>query len=563
MNAEARTCQNCKKSFTVEAEDFDFYKKMEVPPPTWCPECRMIRRLIWRNEHKLFRRGDDSSGKEIFSLYPAAVPVRVYNQEYWRSDAWNPFEYGREYDFSRPFFEQFRDLLYAVPWPAGSSNTKVNSDYSEQADYIKNTYLVFNASYVENSAYVIRVAYVKDTFDFLDGAHVELCYDSTLVADSFRVFYSFDCIECDDVWLSKDLVGCSNCVGCAGLRKKSYCIFNKQYTKEEYAEEFKKLRLNTFSGLQAARLKAEALWRSRPVKYYRGKQMLDSVADNAMNGKNCKECWGISNGQDVRYSQMVYNDVSNSYDYSVWGMRASRMYEVMTCGDQADNLKFCFDCWPSCTDMEYSMMCRSSSHCFGCVGLKKAQYCIFNKQYTKEQYEELVPRIKKQMGEVLYRDSGGKTYGYGEFFPMSFSPFAYNETPLQDFFPLTQEQAESNGFMWREPEQKEYAITKQAGNLPDDIADAHADLLKETIGCVECGRAFRFIPMEFQFLKSQQLPLPRSCHDCRFERRKKLFYPPRFYDRTCAKCSRGIRTSYPPAAKEVVYCESCYQQEVV
>src|SRR5262245_4502306 len=109
MSDEQRNCQSCKKGFTIEAEDFDFYKKMVVPPPTWCPECRMMRRLFFRNERVLFRRTDDSTGKEMLSGIPPGK-LKAYPVEYWRSDAWDPLEYGKDYDFSRPFFEQYKEL---------------------------------------------------------------------------------------------------------------------------------------------------------------------------------------------------------------------------------------------------------------------------------------------------------------------------------------------------------------------------------------------------------------------------------------------------------------------
>ena len=44
-DTENRICQNCKSEFIIEPEDFNFYEKIKVPAPTWCPECRMIR--VW------------------------------------------------------------------------------------------------------------------------------------------------------------------------------------------------------------------------------------------------------------------------------------------------------------------------------------------------------------------------------------------------------------------------------------------------------------------------------------------------------------------------------------
>lgn len=45
----------------------------------------------------------------------------------------------------------------------------------------------------------------------------------------------------------------------------------------------------------------------------------------------------------------------------------------------------------------YVHNCFYSSDIFGCIGLRNKQYCIFNKQYTKEEYEKLVPKIIEHM----------------------------------------------------------------------------------------------------------------------------------------------------------------------
>ena len=79
----------------------------------------------------------------------------------------------------------------------------------------------------------------------------------------------------------------------------------------------------------------------------------------------------------------------------------------------------------------YQNECDNTAHCFLCVGIDRKSYCILNKQYTKEEYEELVPRIIEKMmadGE------------WGEFFPASMSPFGYNETVVQEYFPLSREE---------------------------------------------------------------------------------------------------------------------------
>ena len=42
-------CQNCKILFVIESEDFNFYEKIKVPPPTFCHDCKTMRRLILTN----------------------------------------------------------------------------------------------------------------------------------------------------------------------------------------------------------------------------------------------------------------------------------------------------------------------------------------------------------------------------------------------------------------------------------------------------------------------------------------------------------------------------------
>src|SRR5215213_3905646 len=96
---EQKTCQNCKGQFTIEPEDFDFYEKIKVPPPTWCPECRFVRRMLWRNDWHLFKKKAENSGKEVFSFLPSESPIKIYDRDYWNSDAWDPLEYGKEYDW--------------------------------------------------------------------------------------------------------------------------------------------------------------------------------------------------------------------------------------------------------------------------------------------------------------------------------------------------------------------------------------------------------------------------------------------------------------------------------
>ena len=250
---ETRVCQNCKQNFTIEPDDFGFYEKIKVPPPTWCPECRMVRRMMFRNERKLFRIKSAKSGKEILSLYPSEAGVTVYDEKEWWSDDWDAREYGREYDFSRSFFEQFLELSKVVPRYSRDVLGMVNSDYSANASYVKNCYLLFNSNYSEDSAYGNAV---DKSFFCFDNSHIakcERCYESFWLTRCFQTHFSSQCEDCHGVWFSKNLRGCSNCFGCVNLRNKQYHIFNVPYAQEEYAKKIKSFRLDSRIELEKIR----------------------------------------------------------------------------------------------------------------------------------------------------------------------------------------------------------------------------------------------------------------------------------------------------------------------
>lgn len=587
MLQEQRTCQNCKQSFVIEPEDFAFYEKIKVPPPTWCPRCRAMRRMTFWNERSLFRKKDARTGQEVFSTYPEAAPVSVYDHDFWWSDGWDPMRYGKPYDFSRPFFEQFQELMRAVPWPARSIWRLENSDYCNNASRIKNCYLCFDCDESDGCLYGTDFRYSKDSIDFHHADRVELCYEVLSCDRSYRTFFSVESDDCQDVWFSKECYDCRDCFGCVNLRHKQYYVFNEPCTKEEYHARLASFRLDSYRSLLEMKRRVHAFWSGFPVKYMRGFHNERAVGEYVYHSKNVRYCYQQLETKDMKYSQRIVAS-ANSYDYTHWGDHSELMYEAVTCGEGCRNVKYCFECWPACQDAEYSMHCHSSDHLFGCVGLKKKSYCILNAQYTREEYEALREKIIRHMSVLPYKGVRGNMYTYGEFFPPEFSPLAYNETIASDFFPLSEQEAGEKGFSWRVPHLKEFEITLPADELPDSVKEAPEVICKEQIGCRSCKRAYRILPREFAFYVHCGIPFPRLCHQCRFRERIAFRNPIAWYRRTCmckgilgeriatgggyrnitshfhgdAPCPSEFETSYAPDRKEVVYCETCYNAEV-
>ncbi len=135
---ERKTCKASGQPFPIFQSDLNFYDKLSptfngtkylIPPPTICPEERAKRRFAFRNERKLYRRKCNFSGKEIISLYSPDKPFNVWDKNLWWSDQRSPLDYGRDFDFSQSFSENFRKLLLEIPLPALSNDNCVNSDY--------------------------------------------------------------------------------------------------------------------------------------------------------------------------------------------------------------------------------------------------------------------------------------------------------------------------------------------------------------------------------------------------------------------------------------------------
>ncbi len=592
--SETRQCQNCKQGFVIEPEDFDFYAKIKVPPPTWCPECRFQRRLVWRNERALYHRKCDATGKDIFSMFPVDAKVRVYGKEYWWSDAWDASAYARDYDFSRPFFEQFRDLMSEVPLFSRSVNEPMtNSDYCNNCGWMKNCYLVFNASHNEDCSYSVGIEETKDSLDCFDVRSGELCYDSSFCTTCYNARHSVDCADCRDVYFCKNCVNCSDCFGCVNLRGKQYCIFNEQYSKEEYFKKLKELGLDSHKSIKAWKEKFSELVLKYPNKYVHERHNTNVTGEYVFNSKNVQSGYLVDSCEDCRYIQYVKTKpgAKDSYDYTIFGGNAELMYECMQVGYDASRVKFSLYSFPNAQRAEYVLACPSSQDIFGCVGLKKKQYCILNKQYTKDEYEALVPKIIEHMNAMPYSDKRGNVYRYGEFFPAELSPLAYNQSLAQDFFPLSQEEIEKSGYRWQDPQDKNYATTIAAGNLPDTIKETTEDVQQATIECAHqgkcednCSFAFRIVPQELEFYRKMNIPLPRECFACRHAGRIKYRNSFKLYKRSCQctgagsennmyknatehfhkrdHCPNEFETSYAPDRPEIVYCEQCYQAEV-
>lgn len=588
MNQETKTCQNCKAQFTIEPDDFVFYEKMKVPPPTFCPTCRFQRRLMFRNERVLYRRTCDLCKEQILSIFSPQKPYKVFCQPCWWSDKWDGLEYGQEYDPSRIFFEQLKEVQLKAPLPAlfNAYTSLVNSEYVNHVGSMKNCYFCFNADYCDNVSYSTMVNYFKDSLDCFMASESELCYELINCGKQFNAFFSEDCLSCHDIYFSNSLTGCSNCFGCVNLRNKKFHIFNEPYTKAEYEEKLKEFNLHSYSSLVALRRRVYEFWVKFPRKFTHDYLNSNSSGDYVYQSKNAQHMYQAMNVEDGKYSQWItLKPAKDIYDLTEWGNGVQRIYDSLTIGEGCDSVKFCFGVWSNCKNVEYSMAVLSSSDIFGSVSLRKKQYCILNKQYGKEEYEVLRERIIRDMKEKPYIDAAQRKWAYGEFFPYDMSMFDYNESSAIQYFELDKDNVLKNKWRWAEISRGEHAVTMKPEQVPDSIHDAPNSIPREIFECIECKRPFRVINAEFELLKRFELPLPRKCPDCRQKERIRRINPPRFLRRGCScagamsengvyknavphfhgsnRCPNSFITAYQSKSYKIIYCEQCINAEVV
>ncbi len=552
------SCANCGLSFEIPQRDLDFYAlvspeyngiRCSIPPPTLCPQCRVQRRLSWRNDRTFYKRKCDLTGEEYVSIFAPNSPYKTYRPSAWYSDKWDPMDYGRDYDPNRSFFKQLNELLIDVPELGIDIVNCQNSEYCNYCGDDKNCYLDIAGEANEDSYFNLFIKYCKDCADCTFTYKSTLCYECIQCYNCYSCQHSMYLDNCSDCAFCFDLKGCKNCLLSTNLRDKEYYILNEPHSKEEYKKKAAELNLKCNSSLK----EIYKIWNRMRLDngIYRDMYTLNCENCIGNNIKNSKNCHGSFNATECEDSSYLY-DVLNAkncrdLNYSLYDPEVS--YEICS----TLHMQYSAFCYAShyCAKSFYCLMGNNSHDLFGCAGLNHKEFCILNKQYSQEEYEALVPQIIQRMSE------DGE---WGEFMPGSISVFSYNETVAQEYYPLTREEAESKGFKWRQMEEKPSAPA--TAQVPDCIDETDESITDAVLMCQTCNKNYRVIPQELRFYKKISVPVPPNCPDCRHKARFDLRNPRIMHKRKCDKCSKDIETTYSPERPEKVYCEECYLKEV-
>jgi Zn ribbon nucleic-acid-binding protein len=558
-----KICRTSGQPFEITDDDLKFYEKMGVPPPTLCPEERQRRRLAWRNERNLYHRTCDATGKKIISMFSPEKPFPVYCNDYWWSDQWDARDYGKDFDFTRPFFEQFYSLLLRAPRFNLYAPFSQNSEYTNHSYRNKDCYLIFNTAHNENVYYSSNLIYkCQDCSDCMTIERSQLLYESMYVKNSFQSIFLFHSSGCRDSAFLFDCRNCADCFLCSNLRNKQYYFKNKPFSEPEYKKLISEYHLGNHN--QVEMLKKSFYEYLRSTSIHRNLYMENSEdcsGDYIFHSQNVAHSFYADKCKKISYCYDALEN-TNCMDTYESSLNCEFQYECYA-SNESNTMKFCALSQFS-HNLEYCDCCFSCSNCFACIGLKNAQYCILNKQYSKEEYftlrEKIIEHMKKTpLNPPLTR--GRQAMEWGEFFPIELSPFAYNETVAQEYFPLTKEEALQKGYRWKDDEPgAKYDGPKV--EIPETIAETPDDICNQILTCETCSKNYRIVKPELAFYRKMNLPVPHNCPDCRHKARMALRNPRKLWKRNCDNCGVDMETTFSPERPEKVFCEKCYLESV-
>ena len=557
---ETKICKKCSTNFDITDKDLEFYDKISpkfnnekfaIPKPNFCPYCREQRRMIWRNEMNMYRRKCDFSWMDIISMHNPEFSWKVYHNKYWWGNEHEGLDYWVEINLEKSIFSQVEWLIKVVPRLhrfCFSEDKMINSDYTNCAWDLKDCYLIFWAWRNESCMYSTYINDSNNCIDCLFTINSNNCYQSINISNCYNLFYSRNSEDCNYCFFISNCVSCSDCLWCVWLINKKYHILNKEYDKETYEIEKEKFLNNK----ELLKSEYDKLYDSVPKKYINWVNNENVVWDYIFDSKNVAYSYDISNAEDCKYCTRFSNWKDCMDFFSRWE-GTELCYEVVWWWDKMYKCAFTAESfW--CKNSFYLDLCVYCEDCFACVWLKNKQYCILNKQYTKEEYNKLVPKIIENMK---------KTWEWWEHFSSNMAPFWYNDSVVQKYYPLTKDQALKKWFKWSDYEVPFPKVEKiiPSNKLPENISDIPDDILNWAIECEITKKPFMINKQELDFYRKYNLPIPKKHPDERYNDRFNSRNPRKLYDRKCGKCEVEIKTTYSHDRKEIVYCEECYNKE--
>lgn len=129
---------------------------------------------------------------------------------------------------------------FFLKYPQKDLQNKHNENCSGNYLYdSKNSFECYDCKDLEDCKYCARVFSVKSSMDYTSwGDKSECMYQSAACGDNgYNLKFCTTCTTNNtNLEYCGHCTGCSDCFGCVGLKRKKYCICNKQFSQEGYVE---------------------------------------------------------------------------------------------------------------------------------------------------------------------------------------------------------------------------------------------------------------------------------------------------------------------------------------
>lgn len=550
LKPHTRVCTETGESFEITARDIEMLKLLRVPPPTkvWWVYIRRMRTYMAGID--LFRR-TMPGGENVISMYDAESSALIVPTAYWHSDSFDPMQFGMKLDPARPFFETWKELSDSVPRPAIIQDPKsVNSEWSVYSIAYKNCYQCGTGAENEDCLYADMGWKDKHCSGITSCTGCEWCIDCVLCQNCSRAVSCEGCESCTDVTFCLACKNCTDCFGCTNLRNKKFCFFNEQLTEEEYRKRLADIDLSDSRIFEEWKTRIlNTVWKTafrRTGSQLRSENVFgDDIAD-------CRDVVGITlfNSERLYYGFGVLRGKDSMYFSS--GVDIERCFMTART-DKAYQNRMTNSC-ENCIDVEYSELLTSCENCFGCIGLRHKKFCIFNTQYTEEEYWPLVDAIKTAM---LERGE------YGDFFPYVLAPFAYNTSMADLLYPMEKTDALALGSRWYEFSEEMKTAASPVSEVPHRLAATTDDILNKKFRCSVTGRAFAYVRPEIDLYRELGVALPRVHPNHLRAQRARQMHPSILHRRTCDVCGKMVMTRIPPSVTAPLYCQEDYEKAVL
>ncbi len=284
---------------------------------------------------------------------------------------------------SDEFLKELKRLIATHPKRPSQVLNSENSEFGSNIYYSKNLYNCFDCSRSTD------LTHSTDSHDCVNSSDLDFCYESELCYECDDIHHCFNCSYLEycgtmtDSDFCYDSSGCHDVFGCVHLDNKSFCIFNRQLTEDEYREKVKYLKT-----LPAQKIIDEVnkIKSTHPVTQTRSLHNENSDYGNyVFYSKNCYMCFDTAKNEDCGYIHDSSNH-KNSYDVSQSG-ESELSYEVIDSGNIFNSDFIMFS--KLCNDSSYLFDCSNVKNSIGCVRLDHKEYCILNRQFSQEEYEKI------------------------------------------------------------------------------------------------------------------------------------------------------------------------------